>query len=154
TRIIRNVLRKLNKEGVTIFMTTHFIDEADNLCGRVGIINRGHLVALDKPERLKQTIGGELSIEVSISPIPSLEDLKVVGGDVVRSGDKFRIYTRDPSATLSKLMGLADLKGWKIISVRTLTPSLEDVFVKLTGLTAVDVERLELVRPSGRRRRR
>ncbi|KYH37861.1 MAG: Daunorubicin/doxorubicin resistance ATP-binding protein DrrA [Candidatus Bathyarchaeota archaeon B24] len=154
TRIIRNVLRKLNKEGVTIFMTTHFIDEADNLCGRVGIINRGHLVALDKPERLKQTIGGELSIEVSISPIPSLEDLKVVGGDVVRSGDKFRIYTRDPSATLSKLTGLADLKGWKIISVRTLTPSLEDVFVKLTGLTAVDVERLELVRPSGRRRRR
>lgn len=153
TRIIRDVMRRLNEGGVTIFMTTHFIDEADNLCGRVGIINQGHLVALDKPESLKQSIGGDLSVEVSILPTPNFEELKPIGSDVIRSGDKFRIYTKDPSETLSKLMGLANSRGWRIVSVRTLTPSLEDVFVKLTGLTAVDVERLELVGPSRRGRR-
>jgi len=154
TRNIREVVRRLNKDGVTVFMTTHFIDEADNLCGRVGIINRGQLVALDTPERLKQAIGGRLSVEVSLQPMPSLEEFKEVANDIMKTGDKFIIYTENPSTTLSELVKLANMKEWKIVSVRTLTPSLEDVFVKLTGLTAVDVERLELIRPSGRGRGR
>ncbi len=154
TRNIREVVRRLNKDGVTIFMTTHFIDEADNLCGRVGIINKGQLVALDTPERLKQAIGGRLSVEVSLQPMPSLEELKEIANDIMKTGDKFIIYTENPSTTLSELVKLANMKEWKIVSVRTLTPSLEDVFVKLTGLTAVDVERLELIRPSGRGRGR
>jgi ABC-2 type transport system ATP-binding protein len=154
TRNIREVVRRLNKDGVTVFMTTHFIDEADNLCGRVGIINKGQLVALDTPERLKQAIGGRLSVEVSLQPMPSLEELKEVANDITKTGDKFIIYTENPSTTLSELVKLASMKEWKIVSVRTLTPSLEDIFVKLTGLTAVDVERLELIRPSGRGRGR
>jgi len=154
TRNIREVVRRLNKDGVTVFMTTHFIDEADNLCGRVGIINKGQLVALDTPERLKQAIGGRLSVEVSLQPMPNLEELKEIANDIMKTGDKFIIYTENPSTTLSELVKLANIKKWKIVSVRTLTPSLEDVFVKLTGLTAVDVERLELIRPSGRGRGR
>lgn len=154
TRNIREVVRRLNRDGVTVFMTTHFIDEADNLCSRVGIINKGQLVALDTPERLKQTIGGRLSVEVSLQPIPSLEELKEVASDIMKTGDKFIVYTENPSTTLSELIKLANAKEWKVISVRTLTPSLEDVFVKLTGLTAVDVERLELIRPPGRGRGR
>ncbi len=154
TRNIREVVRRLNRDGVTVFMTTHFIDEADNLCDRVGIINRGQLAALDTPERLKQMIGGKLSVEISLQPIPSLEELKEVSSDVTKTGDKFIVYTESPSTTLSELVKLANVKGWRIISVRTLTPSLEDVFVKLTGLTAVDVERLELIRPSGKGRSR
>jgi ABC-2 type transport system ATP-binding protein len=154
TRNIREVVRRLNKDGVTVFMTTHFIDEADNLCGRVGIINKGQLVALDTPERLKQAIGGRLSVEVSLQPMPNMEELKEVANDIMKTGDKFIIYTENPSTTLSELVKLASMKEWKIVSVKTLTPSLEDVFVKLTGLTAVDVERLELIRPSGRGRGR
>jgi ABC-2 type transport system ATP-binding protein len=154
TRNIREVVRRLNRDGVTVFMTTHFIDEADNLCSRVGIINKGQLVALDTPEKLKQAIGERLSVEVSLQPMPSMEELKEVANDIMMTGDKFIIYTENPSTTLSELVKLASMKGWNIVSVRTLTPSLEDVFVKLTGLTAVDVERLELIRPSGRGRGR
>lgn len=154
TRNIREVIRRLNKDGVTVFMTTHFIDEADNLCNRVGIINRGRLVALDTPERLKQTIGGRVGVEVVFQPTPNLEELKEIVSDVMKTGDKFIIHTEDPSTTISELVKLANSKEWKILSVRTLTPSLEDVFVRLTGLTAVDVERLELIRPSGRGRGR
>ncbi len=153
TRIIRNVVRELNKSGVTVFMTTHFIDEADKLCERVGIINKGKLVTVDKPEELKRVVRGGLSVEASISPMPNIEEIKGLGEDVIKTGDKYRIYTKNPSETLSKLLALASTKGWDILSVKTLAPSLEDVFVKLTGLTAVDVERLELLRPKGRRRK-
>ncbi|MEM2240298.1 MAG: ATP-binding cassette domain-containing protein [Candidatus Bathyarchaeia archaeon] len=154
TRNIREVVRRLNRDGVTVFMTTHFIDEADNLCNRVGIINKGQLVTLDTPEKLKQSIGGRLSVEIAFQPTPSLEELREISSDIVKTGDKFIIHTENPSTTLSGLVKLANTKEWRIVSVRTLTPSLEDVFVKLTGLTAVDVERLELVRPSGRGRSR
>ena len=73
--IIRDVIRDLNSHGVTVFLTTHNIEEANLTCDRVAIINKGHIAAIDSPERLKNTIQSVQSIEVGFdSVVPHLID--------------------------------------------------------------------------------
>ena len=64
-RLIRAIIREMNDAGTTVFLTTHNIEEANTLCDRVGIINRGTLAAIDTPERLKQAFKETQSIEVA-----------------------------------------------------------------------------------------
>jgi ABC-2 type transport system ATP-binding protein len=100
SRMIRDLLKQLNKNGVTIFLTTHYIEEADQLCQRIAIINHGKIVALDSPEKLKAKVEKQHVVEASFSPARDLEDqlknLKYVSG-VSRVGDKFRLYVEDAS---------------------------------------------------------
>lgn len=132
-RLIRDVVRHLNQEGMTIFLTTHNIEEANLLCDRVAIMNHGKIVAIDRPENLKQTIQSTASIEVAFEEEVSLEELKLEEVTEVRKeGDKFRLYTQKPGKVVSLLAERAKEKNQKIISLNTLGPSLEDVFVKLT----------------------
>ena len=137
-RIIRQVIRDLNDRGVTVFLTTHNIEEANLLCNRVAIINRGQIAAIDSPERLKQTIQSVQSLEIGLETVsPSLmEVLSRVPGvtDIRREGDKIRLYTSDPGRVLEDVMAILEEKHVHPLSVNTLGPSLEDVFVRLTGL--------------------
>jgi ABC-2 type transport system ATP-binding protein len=136
--IIREVLRRLTAEGVTIFLTTHNIEEANLICERVAIINKGKIAAIDSPERLKKTIQSVQSLEVAFedtSPQRTAE-LRTLPGvsEVRKEGDKFRLYTGDPAALLIQIMAFAQAHHTRIVSVATLGPTLEDVFIKLTGL--------------------
>ena len=76
--IIRETIRKLNQEGLTIFITTHNLEEASQMCDRVAIINHGKIAAIDTPEKLKRTIHGLQSVEVAFAttPVDALNDLK------------------------------------------------------------------------------
>jgi len=135
---IRDLIRKQNREGLTIFLTTHNMEEANQMCDRVAIINKGNLIAIDTPERLKRTIKELQSVEVSFQNVKrdltnDLENFSDVT-HVAKHGDKYRIYTDDPSTILPALWEYAETKGLKIITVNTLGPSLEDVFVELTGI--------------------
>ena len=136
--IIRDVIRDLNAQGVTVFLTTHNIEEANLACDRVAIINRGRIAAIDSPERLKKTIQSAQSIEVAFDPADPrrLEDLKQIAGvsEVRKEGDKFRLFTEDPSDVIAAIMEYAGDNNSKVLSVTTFGPSLEDVFIKLTGL--------------------
>jgi ABC-2 type transport system ATP-binding protein len=71
--VIRALLKKLNESGVTIFLTTHYIEEADQLCQRIAIINQGKIVALDSPEKLKAKAEEQHVVEVSFSPSKDVE---------------------------------------------------------------------------------
>ena len=133
-RLIKELLRSLNESGKTIFLTTHDMDEANELCDRVAIINEGRLAAIDSPEKLRTATRGLHSVEVSFAdsiPLESLEKLPGVSS-VKKLGDKYRLYTDTPSELVTSLVNYCCSCGLKIVSLSTLTPSLEDAFVALT----------------------
>jgi ABC-2 type transport system ATP-binding protein len=136
--IIRDVIRELNKSGVTIFLTTHNIEEANITCDRVAIINKGQIAAIDSPEKLKGTIQSVQSVEVSFNrPVPdSLSVLAEIPGvnDAKKEGDKIRLFTANPSAVIPLVVSFAEREHLDIVSLNTVGPSLEDVFIRLTGL--------------------
>ena len=136
---IRNLVRKLNDDGLTIFLTTHNMEEANQMCDRVAIINRGKIAAIDTPERLKKTIKKLQFIEVSfVGATKNLTtDLKTIQGvtEVAKHGDKYRLNTENSPKLLSAIWEYASANELMIHTVNTLGPSLEDVFVKLTGIT-------------------
>lgn len=132
TRLIRNLIDKFNREGTTIFMTTHDIEEANLLCDRVAIMNYGKIVAVDRPEKLKNTIQSTASIEVAFKKTVDKEKFKLGGGRIIKEGDKFRLYGLKAGEAIPFLVRYAQDSGNEIISLKTLGPSLEDVFIKLT----------------------
>ena len=132
-RMIKEVIREEKNNGKTIFLTTHNMADANELCERIGIIRRGKLIAVNTPEKLKQLVKGHVSVEVSFEPMlfDPLEITSAIRVEVM--GDKARVFTRDPDATVRELVHYAEMKGLRIVSLRTLSPSLEDVFVELVG---------------------
>jgi ABC-2 type transport system ATP-binding protein len=150
SRIIRVLLRELNKQGVTIFLTTHYIDEADELCGRVAIIRQGSLVVEGTPELLKSSLQGEHIVEVALDGNDFnlevfLKNQSVVN-EVTKQGNKYHVHTVDPNSVIKRIVEFAASAGLRITSMNTSQPSLEDVFVKHTGLDAVQLERMEQLR--------
>ena len=115
------------------------MEEANQMCDRVAIINRGKIVAIDTPERLKKTIKKLQFIELSfVGATKNLTtDLKTIQGvtEVAKHGDKYRLNTENSPKLLSAIWEYASANELKIHTVNTLGPSLEDVFVKLTGIT-------------------
>lgn len=146
-RMIREFLRKLNERDTTIFLTTHYIEEADELCDRVGIIKSGKLVAVDTPENLKAANKQEKVVEVSFGRYVTgiereLARLSAVN-EAGRRGDKIRLYTSDPSQTVQAVSRFTEKENLEIVSINTLAPTLEDTFVELTGFSSLDMERME-----------
>ncbi len=138
-RLIRDLMRELNGRGVTILLTTHYIEEADQLCQRIAILNQGRIVAIDTPESLKNLARKENVIKVSFDrPADtirtSLQELDHVKA-VTISGEKGSLYVQDPSDVLSSLVKMAEENHLRIVSLNTTRPSLEDAFVALTGLS-------------------
>jgi ABC-2 type transport system ATP-binding protein len=133
---VRDLIRQLKDEGITIFLTTHYIEEADQLCDRVAIINEGRIVANDAPERLKSSLLGVHTIEVSFDGgNKEALDLEAIPGcnGVVKQGDKFKLYTQEPASLLPGLVSYAEQRALKVVSLNTLKPRLEDVFLKMTA---------------------
>ena len=133
-RLIKDLLRDLNTGGKTIFLTTHDMDEANRLCDRVAIINKGRIVAIDAPEKLRMATSGRHSVEVSFSDGMSAEVLARLPGvnAIQKVGDKFRLYTDNPGELVIKLVNHSCTEGLKIVALNILAPSLEDAFVALT----------------------
>jgi ABC-2 type transport system ATP-binding protein len=134
TRLIRETLRKLSKEGRTIFLTTHNMDEASELCDRVAIINHGKLVAMDTPERLRIGAGRfhvvEIGFEKPVSPdiLSQLPNVDKVEG----TGNKIRIYTENPCSLVASVVDLTRSHSLTMVNLDIQTPSLEEAFVRLT----------------------
>jgi len=133
-RLMKDMLQKLNRAGKTIFLTTHNMDEANQLCDRVAIINRGKIVALDTPEKLRLATSSKHSVEVSFATPVDANALSQLPGviDMQTIGDKYRLYTKDPGELAVSLVKYCSVHGHRIISLNILAPSLEDAFVALT----------------------
>ena len=151
SRMIRKLVKDLNENGVTVFLTTHYIEEADQLCQRIAMINKGKIVALDAPQKLKASVEKHQILEVSFDQSKNLESELANLRDiekVVQFGDKFRLHFKSNLETVPRLVDFAKENKLKIVSVNTLNPSLEDVFVELTGL---NVEVLKSEKEQGKK---
>ncbi len=132
--------RKLNK---TILLTTHYMDEADDLCERIAFMNRGKIEALDTPERLKQSMPQKQVLEIKCQGTLEREMFGSIEGTAsinVSHGDGFaylRLNTDNPEIILGSIIELVR-ENAKIYSVRVTVPTLEDVFVHLTGASLKD----------------
>ena len=153
SRQVRGLVKELNREGITVFLTTHYLEEADHCCQRIAVIARGKIIVADTPEKLKTMVQAEQIVEVSFdhaddaaSKLKHLTNVR----DVVTAGDKLRLYVEDPSETLPLIFDFAKDNHLKVISINTLKPTLEDAFVKLTGLRpeimAIEKEQNNLTR--------
>ena len=136
-QLIVERVRQLNAEGTTIFLTTHQIEMADQLCDRVAIIHHGRIVVTESPERLKWAFEGRRSVDVSLdgSTAEQQQALAALPGvtGAIKAGDKVRLYTADPSALLTEVVTYAQAQGLRLLSLNTSGPSLEDVFLSITG---------------------
>jgi len=132
------MLARLKRErDLTILVTTHYMDEADKLCDRVAIIDRGKLVALDSPLKLKASIPGRNILEVSFSDAPAdweerLKQLPEVAG-VKRDDNVFRISSNNGPRTTVELLGAARSANVAVASLSVQSTTLDDVFVHYTG---------------------
>lgn len=134
-RLIKDQVKKLNEEGKTIFLTTHDIAEADRLCDRVAVINRGNIAAIDSPEKLKATIQSTQSILVSFDYMNfDVTDLETLPGveELEKEGDKWRLYGPNPGEIIEEVVSFAKEEGLKVLSLNTSGPSLEETFTHLT----------------------
>ncbi|MEA3295179.1 MAG: ATP-binding cassette domain-containing protein [Euryarchaeota archaeon] len=133
-RLIRDIVRKLNKDGKTIFLSTHYMEEANELCNRVAIINHGKIAAIDAPEQLKIRIGGLQRVEVSFNKPADISELSVIPEiiNIRKKGDKLALYTNEPGSIIYKLVDYSRANNLEMVTLHTLTPSLEDVFITLT----------------------
>jgi len=136
-RKIWNYIRGLKESyGTTIILTTHYMDEADQLCSRVAIIDHGLIVALDSPANLKASLGGDLlELETPTVHPDFVEKLR-------NSQEVRRVSAHNGRVTLTVAKGesfiprvfeTAQSLGMEIASVSMRKPNLEDVFIKLTG---------------------
>jgi len=132
-RLIRDIIVDFNKQGTTILLTTHNIEEASQLCDRVAIMNHGRIVAIDRPENLKHLIQSTSSIEVAFDKPIEPETISLSGVMAVKKvGDRLKFYTNNPGDIIPEIVNYSKSSKNKIISLNTLEPSLEDVFLKLT----------------------
>ncbi len=132
-RLVLDTIRRMNDEGSTIFLTTHNIEEANELCTVISVINKGRIVATGSPERLKKTFDTAKYVEIAFEQPVKKEWLEASGVFRVENhGDKWRLYTDDPDPAVKYLAALAEREHLKIISVATSSPTLEEAFVQLT----------------------
>ncbi|MFI5214753.1 MAG: ABC transporter ATP-binding protein [Gemmatimonadales bacterium] len=132
-----DILRALHKEGRTIVMTTHYMEEADRLCDRIAILDRGRLLALDTPAALKRRAPGGTLIELTLDGDAAalVEPARALPGalSAVAEGAVLRVYHPDGGQAIGALIGLGNARGRQVINIHIAPPSLETLFVSLTG---------------------
>ena len=133
--IIREKLRNINAKGATIFLTTHNMEEAGQLCERIAIINKGSIAAINSPEKLKLTVKELQSVVVIFDKSIKKDLLSVLPGVIktIKAGDEIKLYTKTPGKLVYELVDYSRIKNLKILTLNIVTPTLEDVFLKLTN---------------------
>ncbi len=155
---------RLNKQGMTIFLTTQYMEEADRLSNRLCIVDQGKIVAEGTPTDLKAKIGADTitlhfkaddltACEKARQLLSDVPDVEAVGqcGDGLVSENGLTIMTKNGAALVAKIVRLLDGANIAIERLALSVPTLDEVFLKLTGKTLNVIERKEAVRPRGRR---
>jgi ABC-2 type transport system ATP-binding protein len=138
-RSLRSLVSDLRQQGITVFLTTHYLEEAALLCDRIAILVKGKIVKVGSPEALKASLGESLPIEVSFTK-PAQELVKEFSKrfplfHTVAVNDKVRIHGGALDEVLEAVLQFTKDSGIEMNSVNTISPTLEDAFIKITGLT-------------------
>ncbi len=142
-RRVREVVRELKEEGHTILLTTHYMEEADQLSDRIGIIDQGKIIALDQPARLKEMIdqkdvirmeiaGWHEELTAPLAGLPGVENLMTrhLGEDSLY---EVNLHAANSRAIMPGIIANLSQNGTRLVNMNILKPSLEDVFIHLTG---------------------
>ncbi|MBE9506801.1 MAG: ABC transporter ATP-binding protein [Chloroflexi bacterium] len=129
-----DLVRGIRERGKTVFLTTHFMEEAERLCDRVAIMDRGKIVALDTPENLIRSLGAENRVVFSTDGSFDEALLQVLPNvtRVEQTGERVVVYGQ-ASGLVSGVVNALEAGGVPFSDLRTEQPSLEDVFLALTG---------------------
>ena len=140
-RRIWDFILKLNaSQQTTVILSTHYMEEADRLCDRIGIIDKGRIVALDTPQNLKTLIGMDVvTLETDCGDCEAFRELDFVK-ELVRHENRVSLMVEHGERRIPAFMAFAQKRGIGITSVELHKPSLEDVFLRFTGSTLRDRE--------------
>jgi len=142
-RQIRQLIANLHKNGITILLTTHYIEEAERLCGRIAFIVKGKIICVDETANLLQPVQDDHIMVVSLSDSNGnlLQETAAEFPDYrleMLPGAQMRVIARHP-IRVSPMVNFLESRGIEVMEARCMKPSLEDVFVKLTGVEASDM---------------
>jgi len=136
--VLWDILRELNASGQTILLTTHYMEEADQLCGRVAIMDHGKILALDTPARLKESVGADTIVTVKaagdqqrLADVLQREIEEVTRVRPTEAG--LELHVRGRTRLLPRLVAAAESGGFEVADLSVAEPSLETVFINLTG---------------------
>jgi ABC-2 type transport system ATP-binding protein len=130
-------VRRINGEGTTVFLTTQYLEEADQLCGRVAIIDNGLIVAQGTPEELKSQLGHDVvSVELDGADLDSTQTAigELDGLERVVTGrDSLALYLEDGPGSIAEIVRRLDGAQIRVGAISVARPSLDDVFLRATG---------------------
>jgi ABC-2 type transport system ATP-binding protein len=131
------IIGQIHSEGQTVVLTTHFMEEADRLCQRVAIMDHGKLLALDTPEGLKRSVGGDSIVKIKAGTEPDrlaarLNELDGITGSTV-IGETVQLTAKGSEGLLPRIIAAAEGGGFPVHDVSIDEPTLETVFINLTG---------------------
>lgn len=129
------IVKKLHEEGITVVLTTHYMEEADALCNRLAIVDHGRILVSDTPAALKQSIGAQTIYELDLDQKPNdlrseLQSLNGVAG-VEDTPRGLRVLARSTDGLIGEIVNAAQSYGLRDMSITE--PTLETVFIRLTG---------------------
>jgi ABC-2 type transport system ATP-binding protein len=133
-----DLLGELHRDGQTILLTTHYMEEAEQLCDRVAIMDHGKILALDTPENLKHSVGIDTIVSIKSSGdkelLAATLEQGVEGVTKSRATDTgLELHVRGADRLLTRVIGAAEAGGFEIADISVAEPSLETVFINLTG---------------------
>jgi ABC-2 type transport system ATP-binding protein len=135
-------VRRMHERGTTVFLTTHYLDEADALCDRVAIIDHGKIVAEGTPEELKREVAGDLiTLTVAGDQVHALDLLKAQPfvREIALDEGAVRLYVDRGEAAMPTILRLLDSAGLQLTAIGLHRPSLDDVFLRKTGRSLREV---------------
>lgn len=134
-REIYDIIEELRHDKKTVLITTHYIEEAERLCDRVAIVDHGKVIALGTPRELKARSGGTTRIEVRLSKPAVDGTLKTLEGvaDAREMAGTYVLHSNRPPKTIVDLVKRLEAENNELVSLEIASPSLEDVFIELTG---------------------
>jgi len=135
-RALWEVIRAINEAGTTVVLTTHYMEEAERLCVRVAVMDRGRVMALDTPRVLVNSLGAEAHVTFTLSrpvPMEALCRLPGVSSCSAEEQDGYTLIAADPQHAVVALLELAAARGLKVENLDVQGANLEDVFLRMTG---------------------
>jgi ABC-2 type transport system ATP-binding protein len=137
-RQIRQLIQTLNQKGTTIFLTTHYIEEAERLCNRIAFIVRGKIVRIGSLDELMREVQQENIVELAFADVvtglkPSLQERFPDVVVEMAENQAIRLRSSRP-LNITPFMGFFEEKNLPVYEARIVRPSLEEVFVKVTGI--------------------
>ena len=137
-RAMWDLLSELNQKGLTILLTTHYMEEADQLCGRIAIVDHGKVLALDSPANLKRSVPGGYLVELQVRNSANGSFTQALHGlagvvEIKAENDRVRIYADRVEGLLANAMRLAGEQNVMVTDAHVSEPSLENLFLHLTG---------------------